>query len=603
MSGMFDDFKEQVRSQANIVEIISEYVPLKKRGGSFWGCCPFHGEKTPSFSVTPDKNFFYCYGCHVGGDVFTFVMKMENCTFPEALKLLANKLGIAVPEKEKTKAELEREKQAKQVIAANELATRFFQACLTKTDYGIKAQEYLTGRGITPEIIERFSIGVALPNYNALLSALGKRGCSAGLLVQAGLAVNYDRGPMDKFRGRVMIPIQDPRGHVVGFGGRILEQNSQQMAKYMNTGETEWFNKRTLLFGMNVALKEIKKRRQAVIVEGYMDAIALHSHNITNAVASLGTAFTAQQCRKILRYSPNIYFCYDSDNAGQAATMRALAIASSNGANVKVITIPDGKDPDEFLRHHGSKEFYALIDKALPLMEYQLQYVLKSTDRNTLEGKLLAVNQLMPLLANITNTVERNEYIIRISNVLGIDEGVIRSDLQRQNSQRNFNAYDVSTDNLPGINSRKAFSEKKDALTMAGRCIIKKIWHEASILDYVLNLIPAEEFPNKIHGEILKYLANTLANNQPFTDIDAAEKLSDTAYSELSHCLVEEFTTDDDIQLTEDCLKLLRRYYLNSNYEKHRLLADELQRNGDSRFLEELKISQQIRMEMDNLSS
>ncbi len=159
MSGMFDDFKEQVRSQANIVEIISEYVPLKKRGGSFWGCCPFHGEKTPSFSVTPDKNFFYCYGCHVGGDVFTFVMKMENCTFPEALKLLANKLGIAVPEKEKTKAELEREKQAKQVIAANELATRFFQACLTKTDYGIKAQEYLTGRGITPEIIERFSIG------------------------------------------------------------------------------------------------------------------------------------------------------------------------------------------------------------------------------------------------------------------------------------------------------------------------------------------------------------------------------------------------------------------------------------------------------------
>ena len=156
-------------------------------------------------------------------------------------------------------------KRQKQVIAANELATRFFQACLTKTDYGIKAQEYLTGRGITPEIIERFSIGVALPNYNALLSALGKRGCSAGLLVQTGLAVNYDRGPMDKFRGRVMIPIQDPRGHVVGFGGRILEQNSQQMAKYMNTGETEWFNKRTLLFGMNVALKEIKKRRQAVI--------------------------------------------------------------------------------------------------------------------------------------------------------------------------------------------------------------------------------------------------------------------------------------------------------------------------------------------------
>ena len=185
-----------------------------------------------------------------------------------------------------------------------------------------------------------------------------------------------------------------------------------------------------------------------------MDAIALHSHNINNTVASLGTAFTPQQCRKLLRFSPNIYFCYDSDNAGQTATMRALAIASSNGANVKLFHIPDGKDPDEFLKKHTNEDFYKLIDNALPLMEYQLQYVLKSTNRNTLEGKLLAVNQLMPLLSNITNTVERNEYIIRISNVLGIDEGVIRSDLQ-QNMQKNSyqnNLNNLANDSLPGIN-------------------------------------------------------------------------------------------------------------------------------------------------------
>ena len=207
MSSMFDDFKEQVRSQANIVEIVSEYVPLKKRGSSYWGCCPFHGEKTPSFSVSPDKNFFYCFGCHAGGDVFTFIMKEENCTFQEALKILANKLGIPVPEREKTRQEIEREKETKEIIAANELATRFYQACLTKSEFGKLAQRYLAGRGITPEIIEKFSIGVSLPGYTSLY---------------------------DKFRGRVMIPIEDARGHVVGFGGRIL-QNNAEAAKYMNT--------------------------------------------------------------------------------------------------------------------------------------------------------------------------------------------------------------------------------------------------------------------------------------------------------------------------------------------------------------------------------
>ncbi len=599
---LHDDFVEQVRSSSDILSVISSYVHLKKRGNRYWGCCPFHNEKTPSFSVVPQQGFFYCFGCHAGGNLFKFISLIENISYYEAIKLQAQRLNIPIPTTKKSADELKQEQQKNSLFKIHEMAGSFFHNCLTRTSLGEAGRAYFSSRQISSDIITKFKLGFAPNLWDKLFTSFTKRGITKELLAKAGLITIKDSGKVyDRFRNRIIIPIMNEHRQICGFGGRIINPNDSP--KYLNSPETLIFNKRHLLFGLDHAQKSIKENNFSIVVEGYMDAIALHSHNITNAVASLGTAFTAQQCRKILRYSPNIYFCYDSDNAGQAATMRALAIASSNGANVKVITIPDGKDPDEFLRHHGSKEFYALIDKALPLMEYQLQYVLKSTDRNTLEGKLLAVNQLMPLLANITNTVERNEYIIRISNVLGIDEGVIRSDLQRQNSQRNFNAYDVSTDNLPGINSRKAFSEKKDALTMAGRCIIKKIWHEASILDYVLNLIPAEEFPNKIHGEILKYLANTLANNQPFTDIDAAEKLSDTAYSELSHCLVEEFTTDDDIQLTEDCLKLLRRYYLNSNYEKHRLLADELQRNGDSRFLEELKISQQIRMEMDNLSS
>lgn len=230
-------------------------------------------------------------------------------------------------------------------------------------------------------------------------------------------------------------------------------------------------------------------------------------------------------------------------------------------------------------------------------MEFQLQYVLKNTNGNTLEGKLSAINQLMPLLANISNAVERNEYIIRISNVLGIDEGVIRSDLQRQSSFKNY----TEVNSLPGSNTRKIIPDKKDALTLAGRYLIKKSWYEQGVLDYVLSVIPATEFPNKLHSEILSYMSKNNQDNLAFTDIDAAEKLSEEAYSELSHCLVEEISTTDDVQFTEDCLKRLRRYYLNNNYEKHRLLADQLQRNGDSRFLDELKITQQLRTQMDNL--
>lgn len=599
---LHDDFVEQVRSSSDILSVISSYVHLKRRGNRYWGCCPFHNEKTPSFSVVPQQGFFYCFGCHAGGNLFKFISLIENISYYDAIKLQAQRLNIPIPTAQKSANELEQEQQRNTLFKIHEMAGSFFHNCLTRTALGEAGRAYFSTRQINSDIITKFKLGFAPNLWDKLFTSFTKRNIPKELLAKAGLVTIKDSGKTyDRFRNRIIIPIMNEHGKICGFGGRIINPNDSP--KYLNSPETLIFNKRYLLFGLDQAQKSIKEYNYAIVVEGYMDAIALHSHNITNTVASLGTAFTAQQCRKLLRYSPNIYFCYDSDNAGQAATMRALAIASSIGANVKVITIPDGKDPDEFLRHHKSEDFYALIDKALPLMEYQLQYVLKSTDRNTLEGKLLAVNQLMPLLANITNTVERNEYIIRISNVLGIDEGVIRSDLQRQSSPRNINfTADIPTDNLPGINSRKAIPEKKDALTRAGRCIIKKIWYESSVLDYVLNLIPAKEFPNKLHCEILQYLADTLAQNQKFTDTDAAEKLSDNAYSELSHCLVEEITTDDDNILTEDCLKLLRRYYLNSNYEKHRLLADELQRNGDNRFLEELKISQQIRMEMDNLS-
>ena len=595
-TSVHDDFVERVRSSSDILAVISSYVHLKKKGNRYWGCCPFHNEKTPSFSVVPQQGFFYCFGCHAGGNVFKFLSLIENVSYYEAIKLQAQRLNIPIPTYHKNAHELAEEQERNDLLKIHELAGSFFHNCLTKTALGAPGREYFATRQINSNIIEQFKLGYAPNLWDKLYTSFIKRGIPKELLAKSGLVTIKDSGKAyDRFRNRVIIPIADEHGHITGFGGRVI--TNADSPKYLNSPETIIFNKRYLLFGLDQAQKAIKEQNFAIVVEGYMDAISLYSYGITNAVASLGTAFTVQQCRKILRFSPNIYFCYDSDNAGQNATMRALAIASSSGANVRVISIPDGKDPDEFVKKHGAKAFYTLIDKALPLMEFQLQYVLKNTNGNTLEGKLSAINQLMPLLANISNAVERNEYIIRISNVLGIDEGVIRSDLQRQSSFKNY----TEVNSLPGSNTRKIIPDKKDALTLAGRYLIKKSWYEQGVLDYVLSVIPATEFPNKLHSEILSYMSKNNQDNLAFTDIDAAEKLSEEAYSELSHCLVEEISTTDDVQFTEDCLKRLRRYYLNNNYEKHRLLADQLQRNGDSRFLDELKITQQLRTQMDNL--
>ena len=595
-TSVHDDFVERVRSSSDILAVISSYVHLKKKGNRYWGCCPFHNEKTPSFSVVPQQGFFYCFGCHAGGNVFKFLSLIENVSYYEAIKLQAQRLNIPIPTYRKNAREVAEEQERNDLLKIHELAGSFFHNCLTKTALGAPGREYFATRQINSNIIEQFKLGYAPNLWDKLYTSFIKRGIPKELLAKSGLVTIKDSGKAyDRFRNRVIIPIADEHGHITGFGGRVI--TNADSPKYLNSPETIIFNKRYLLFGLDQAQKAIKEQNFAIVVEGYMDAISLHSYGITNAVASLGTAFTVQQCRKILRFSPNIYFCYDSDNAGQNATMRALAIASSSGANVRVISIPDGKDPDEFVKKHGAKAFYTLIDKALPLMEFQLQYVLKNTNGNTLEGKLSAINQLMPLLANISNAVERNEYIIRISNVLGIDEGVIRSDLQRQSSFKNY----TEVNSLPGSNTRKIIPDKKDALTLAGRYLIKKSWYEQGVLDYVLSVIPATEFPNKLHSEILSYMSKNNQDNLAFTDIDAAEKLSEEAYSELSHCLVEEISTTDDVQFTEDCLKRLRRYYLNNNYEKHRLLADQLQRNGDSRFLDELKITQQLRTQMDNL--
>lgn len=594
-NSIHEDFVDQVRASTDIVKVISKYVHLQRKGNRYWGCCPFHNEKTPSFSVIPDKGFFYCFGCHAGGNAFKFISLIEKISYYEAIKLQAEQLNIPIPKMQKTPQEELAEQERQDLYRVLDLATSFFHNCLCKTQMGQIGLDYWQKRQITADIIEKFQLGYAPNQWDKLVRSFNERGITNKILLNAGLITERDQKIYDRFRHRVIIPIVNEFGKTVGFGGRVLSVDGKP--KYLNSPESPVFNKRNLLFGLNHAKQAISQENFTIVVEGYMDAITLHAHGICNVVASLGTAFTVQQCRKLMRYSPHIYFCYDGDNAGQQAILRAIEIVVAAGAKAKVIQLLDAKDPDEFIWKYGVDKLKLQIQNAILMMDFQINHVLNSVERNTIEGKLAAINQILPILSQMTQAVEQNEYIIRLSNMLGIDEGMIRSDLYKIKSQGSYPGREATTV-LPGVNSRKASQDNSDALRRASRIVIKYIWEDPQILDYINTLIPSEEFPYKEHVEILKYIAG---HANFLSDAEAAVYLSEEAYAELSHCLVDESDEGASEEVLEDCLRTLRRYYLNTQYERHRLLADELQRRGDNGFIIELQKAQDFRRQLDEL--
>lgn len=589
-----EEFVERVRAGSDILSVASAYVSLKRKGRRYWGCCPFHQEKTASFSVTPDNGFFYCFGCHAGGDVFKFLMMAENVSFMEAVRLQAEKLNISLPKKEKSEKEQARDRHFAELRRVQEMARDFFHSCLTKTPYGTAAMSYLSGRGISAATVEEFHIGFAPEAFEKLYMAFRKRGISDELLTECGLVVARESGGFyDRFRGRVMIPIADEFGHIAGFGGRVLGDG---LPKYLNSPETALFNKRRLLFGLDRSKQAIRQAGCAIIVEGYMDAISLYAAGIKNVVASLGTAFTIEQCRKILRYAPKIYFCYDSDEAGQQATIRALSVVRETGAIVNVLTVPEGKDPDEFVRKHGAEAFQRLVDNALPLVEYQIKYVLKHNNYSTLEGKTAALMGLLPVLSNVANMVELNEHIAYLTRTLGIDEGILRSELNRY-SGRAVREEPVSRP------LRQAVRQVDNAVCRAGRIVLRQVWQDGDkgqLLSELAAYLPFDSFPYPLQGRIFSYFEECLLSGRPLAEAMSGT-MGDEATGELSRALAEPEGDEESGKAYADALKVLRKAYLGRQYEERRQRADALEREGNPSALQELAECQRIKKEMDEL--
>ena len=590
MDGEFESFKEQVRSTANIVEVISGYVPLKKRGQNFWGCCPFHGEKTPSFAVNPAKNMFYCFGCHEGGDIFKFIMKIENCDFKDALKLLAGRYGIAVPERHKTAVEIRREKLRERIYETNATATKFFQACLLKTDYGKAALAYLRNRGINDDIIASFSIGYALNSYTALLSNLGRRGFKGEELIAAGLvAEGREKQLYDKFRNRVMIPIKDPKGKIVGFGGRVLDSSTP---KYLNTQETEWFNKRRLLFAMDVAYKAIRSKGHAIVVEGYMDAISLHAAGISNVVASMGTAFATEQAKLLKRIADEIVFCYDSDSAGRKASVRAVSIARTEGLKVRIAGVPEGKDPDEYVRHYGKEAFLEVIAQAKEGIEFQIEETILQSDVTNLAGKVDAVSNILPFLLECKSEIEAAEHMRRLAQRLTIDEGLIVEEYRKaikKGGARKESVY-VPVPDVKQFNARRQAEEQLLAV------LLEEPW----LAEDCQPVLQQSGWSDNALAQIYAYLL-ALHAESAFTIDKLNDALDGAAQSALAGIRTRAVPTQDGKQFVDDCLRQLQRSFLEQEYEKHRLLADEYERLADERFMQELLETQRIKDEIKKL--
>lgn len=582
-------FVERVSEQTDILRIVQGYVPLKRRGNRYWGCCPFHQEKTASFSVLPDKGFFYCFGCHAGGNAFKFLSLIENISYFDAIKLQAEKLGIPLPERRRSPQEVAREREIQDLRKVNELARDFFHNCLTMTRMGERGKAYFAGRGIRQETIEEFQLGYAPPAWDKLSTAFLKRGIKQEFLLASGLCAERKQGGglYDRFRGRVIIPIADERGRVVGFGGRVLDDSTP---KYLNTPETVLFNKRKLLFGLDRSHRAIQQEGRAIVVEGYMDAISVFDAGVHNVVASLGTAFTPEHAKKLLHYAPEICFCYDSDEAGQKATIRALSIVRDTGARVRVIVVPDGKDPDEFIRKHGADAFRALVEKALPLVEYRLRYVLSHTNYDTLDGKVKALHEMMPVLAGIREAAVRSEYERRLAQTLMLDEGIVRSELRH---------YRPEAEEAVRQPIRKAVAKADTALRKAGRLVIRMAWQDAAVIAHLETIVPLEGIRDPAQREILTFLKAAAEEGRPVDDMSAAT-LSDEAAAELSRSLVEDLGGRDETEAYDDSLRVLRKAYLNALYTEHSRKANEYAQNGQHEAcLQELNEVNKIKHEMD----
>lgn len=560
-----DEILDEVKSSNDIVDVISQYISLKRSGRNYFGLCPFHNEKSPSFSVSPDKQIFHCFGCGVGGNVITFISKIEGIGFKEAIEVLAEKANIKLPTIENS-ADSKKEELKAKVYKVNNFTAEYYHKKLYEPTSKI-AQDYVKKRQLNNETLQSFKIGFS-GKFDELYRALKKEGFNDEEILESGLVNKNENGKyIDRYRNRLMIPILDERNRVIAFGGRVLDDSKP---KYINSPENIVYNKGSHLFGLNVAKKGDTKR--LLIVEGYMDAISLHQRGITNVVASLGTALTTRQGWLLRKNCEQVILGFDSDGAGQTAVLRAMEVMQNMGCDMRVLQMSGAKDPDEYVVKYGAVRFQKLLDEAISLIEFKIKILQKDLNLESASDKIKFLNEIAKLISKIENTMEREIYIEKIAKGYNISKEAIYAEVNKlqYSNRRSSNVLEKERPVVSRVKKEKNISEE---VIKRENTIIWLLINSVETYKTIKENIKIEDFKNEENKEILKEIYNSLenGNNNISSVLDHIE--DEKIQGHLTEIMAEDYGITDNKKAIED---LLSKYELERLESKRDRLIEEL---------------------------
>ncbi len=556
-------FIEDLIERSDIVDVVGSYVPLTKKGANYWACCPFHNEKTPSFSVSPDKQMCYCFGCKKGGGVINFVMEIENLSYPDAVRFLAKRANIPVPEEERDDGSRLRSR----ILALNRDAARFYYEQL-HSPKGQAVLAYMQSRRITPKNATNFGLGAASDEWDGLLTAMRKKGYGDGELLASGLAVRGKSGGLyDKFRSRLIFPVIDVRGDVLAFGGRIVTKDSDA-AKYMNTQETAVYSKRRVLYGLNLAKKS--KRENIILVEGNIDVVMLHQAGFDNACASMGTALTTEQIKLLSRYTKELVLCYDNDSAGKAATQKALALLSDTDFHVKVLELPnkivDGQpikqDADDFIKNYGADAFEHLLTGSESGIDFRMAQVASQFDLTSDRGRIEYASATAKLLATLGSAVEREVYTVRAAEAAGITPDAMKLEVSRAYKQKR--RQEEKAQERKNLNPAAALQPKERSIryddlrsALAEEGVLRLLVLDDSLFG-VVSPLREEEFSSPLLGRFFTALWEQVRQSGKINLASLALDFTGEEISHLSGILQKPESVKNGAQALADYCRIIR---------------------------------------------
>ena len=571
MKGFIPEDKiAEVLHAADIVGVLSEYISLKKVGRNYSALCPFHPEKTPSFTVSAEKQIFHCFGCGFGGNVFSFLMHYHNISFPEAVRDLAKRYGIAIPTKQMSPAERKKFDERENILQINRLASQYFHDILLNAAEGQNGREYLKKRGISHEIIDRFTLGFSDNSWNRLIQFFAEKKTPLSLLEKAGLIVKKRGGYYDRFRARIIFPIFDVRQNIIGFGGRVLDQS---LPKYLNSPDTPVYNKSRSLYGIHIARSFCRSTDSVFVVEGYFDLLALHCHGIQNAVATLGTALTREHIRILKGYASTAILVFDSDEAGVKAAQRSLPLFTEEKMGVNILILPEGYDPDTFIFEHGKAQFLKLAERSLSVVSFLMSYLIAKHGLS-IEGKARIIDDIKRSLASLADGVKRALYVKELAERLDITESVVLEQVRNATStDQKMRLEDQTTAVLEEYKIEKG--------------ILQMMIQFPPILPYIIKERIVEDFENPFHKKLGERILKIF---QDQGDIQASAIFS--YIDDPRHrSLITELFLDEKTWDREKCLKGIERFRHDVQKRKGKILSrkiKEAQKANDQELLTNL---------------